>query len=204
MTTPATIIICRADEVVANVAKLKPVAVLSIEHPEAKPEQTGSAPRLTDGTPQMILNFFDYPFENGPGGPDIEQVEQGLAFIMDSLAKAKGGNVIIHCALGKSRSVGMALGVLSQLYPRESEAALIKRLVAIRPEAAPNILVVEMVDKLTGRKGKLLQAVLDDPKITAARETAAASRAAWIKKNGFEDKVAQGKTAKDKPKGNTP
>lgn len=184
--------ICRADELLDKVAKLKPAVVLSIEHPGATPDQSNYSPRLTDGTPQMIMQFFDYPFENGPGGPDIEQVEQGLAFVMERITK---GPAVIHCTVGRSRSVAMALGVLSALYPRESEKALIKKLIEIRPIAAPNILVVEMVDKLTGRNGKLLQAVLDDKKLTAAREAAAIEREKWIKK--YEE-------AQKKPKGNTP
>ena len=180
MTTPGKITVCRADELVAKVAKLKPAAVLSIEGPEARPEDASYSPRLTDGTPQMILGFFDYPDVNGPGGPEIEQVEAGLAFIMERITK---GDVIIHCTLGKSRSAAMALGVLSQLHPHDTEAELLKKLLAIRPIAAPNIIVVGMVDELTGRGGKLVKAVLDHPGLTAAREAAIASRAEYIKKH---------------------
>jgi predicted protein tyrosine phosphatase len=173
------ITICRADELVDKVAALKPSAVLSIEHPDVKPDESGYAPRLTDGTPQMILNFWDSEIPV-PNGPDIEQVEQGMAFIMEHVTK---GDVIIHCRAGKARSVAIALGVLSQLYPHENEAALVKKLIALRPQAAPNILVVEMVDKLTGRNGKLLQAVLDNSQITAARIESNIRRDNWHKQN---------------------
>src|SRR5665213_907458 len=79
------ILICQADEVVKKVAELKPAAVLSIEHPGVKQGEAGFAPRLTDGTPQMILCFWDaeQPLERGP---DIEQVEQGLAFAMEPVS----------------------------------------------------------------------------------------------------------------------
>ena len=198
------IIICRADELVDKVAKLKPAAVLSIEGPEARPDDASYAPRLKDvlphsaasDTPQMILKFFDYPEENGPGGPDIEQVEAGLAFIMERITK---GDVIIHCTLGKSRSAAIALGVLSQLHPHATEAELLEKLLAIRPIAAPNIIVVGMVDELTGRGGRLVKAVLDHPGLTAAREAAIASRAEYIKKHPIRINPPQ-----NKPKNNAP
>jgi predicted protein tyrosine phosphatase len=177
--TTSALIICRADEVEGKVAASKPAAVLSIEHPGVKQGEKGYAPRLTDGTPQLLLTFWDVEMEI-KDGPDLAQVEQGLAFAMEHIRK---GDVIIHCHAGKARSTGLALGVLSQLYPRENEEALLKRLLAIRPEAAPNIAVVEMVDRLTGRGGKLLQAVKDHPQITAARAEADIGREHWRKNN---------------------
>src|SRR3954463_15443362 len=137
------IIICRADELEETVKSAKPAAVLSIEHPDATLGK-GAAPRLTDGTPQKILTFWDseHPVTDGP---DIEQIEQGVAFVMEKITK---GDVIIHCHAGKSRSTAVALGVLAQLHPHMDEKALIDKLLQIRPQAAPNILVVEMVDKL--------------------------------------------------------
>ena len=49
-------------------------------------------------------------------------------------------------------------------------------LLDMRPQAAPNILVVEMVDELTGRNGKLLQATLDHPIIAEQRAQAESNR----------------------------
>ena len=181
MTTAGKIIICRADELVVKVAKVKPAAVLSIEHPGVTPKEPGYAPRLTCGTPQMILTFWDTEMENIPGGPDAEQVEQGMAFIMQHITK--GHDVIIHCHAGKARSVAIALGILSQIHPHKDEAALVKQLIEIRPEAAPNIIVVGMVDEMTGRNGKLLQAVKDHPQLSATRANAELLREEWRKKN---------------------
>ena len=172
------LIVCRADELLQKTAALKPAAVLSIEHPGTT-EGHGAAPRLTDGTPQMILSFWDAE-QAVAAGPDLAQVEQGLAFVMEHI---KQGDVIIHCNRGKSRSTAMALGVLALLNPHMDESKLIDKLLAIRPEAAPNIIVVAMVDQLTGRGGKLLQAVHDSAPLTAARVQAEASRKRWFEKN---------------------
>jgi predicted protein tyrosine phosphatase len=169
------IIVSRADEVGQIMKKKKVAAVLSIEHPGVRPQQKGYAPRIT-GVPQKILCFWDSE-QVVHQGPDILQVEQGLAFIMENIAK---GDVIIHCQAGKARSTAMALGALSILYPNEDEKSLIDRLLKIRPQSAPNIIVVEMVDKLTGRNGKLLQAVKDHPILEAQRISAEKGRQEWL------------------------
>ena len=44
-------------------------------------------------------------------------------------------------------------------------------------------LIVEMVDLLTGREGKLLAAVLNHPQITAQRAQAEANRQSLLKDN---------------------
>lgn len=173
------ITICRADELVGKVVAIKPAAVLSIEHPGVKKGERGYAPRLNNGVPQLILTFWDSE-QAVPDGPDLKQVKQGLEFVLEHLQK---GDVIIHCNSGKARSTALALGVLAQLHPQESEKALVEKVLALRPIAAPNIIVVALVDKLTGRNGKLLQAVNDNPAITARRAEAEISRDNWRKRN---------------------
>lgn len=172
------IIICRADEA-AETAKTQGVAaVLSIEHPAAL-DGKGRAPRLDAPPAQRILCFWDSE-QQVEDGPDLEQVEQGLAFVMEHLAR---GDVIIHCAAGVARSTALALGALSLLYPHENEAALVQKLLEIRPIAAPNILVVGFVDELTGRGGRLLKAVQDHAGIAQRRRDAEESRLRWLDKN---------------------
>lgn len=172
-------IICRADQVVKKTRELQPAAVLSIEHPGAQQGEHGAVPRLTDGTPQKILSFWDS--EHGAqAGPDIEQVEAGMLFIFENLKK---GDVIVHCHAGVSRSTGVALGVLSMMYPREEEKKLVEMLLDIRPTAGPNIIVVEHADVLTGRGGKLLAAVKENETITVKRQKAEMGRAGWLARN---------------------
>ena len=172
------IIITRMDEVLKTLEVEKNiVAVLSIEHPGSSENGKG-APRLS-GMTQEILNFWDSetPVKDGP---DIAQVEKGIAF---SLSWLPEGDVIIHCHAGKSRSVGIALGVLAFQNPDKSENDLIDMLLEIRPIAAPNIIVVEMVDQLAGRGGKLLQAVKDHPVLTEQRLKTEENRKAALARN---------------------
>ncbi len=175
-----TVIVCRADELLSTVGRKRPAAVLSIEHPGVAANERGYAPRLTDGTPQMVLTFWDTEEKAAEGGPDIAQVEQGLAFVMEHIGK---GDVVIHCNGGIARSTAMALGVLSLLHPLKPEKELIDMLLKIRPIAAPNIIVVEMVDALTGRNGKLLQAFSADTRMIEARKQAEISRQNWARRN---------------------
>ena len=167
------ILVTRFDEVIKTIASHPVVAVLSIEHPDVAEGMSGYAPRLTDDIiAQKILTFWDAEITVNRG-PDMAQVEEGLLFALEHATK---GDVIIHCKAGRSRSTALALGVLSALHPHESEGLLIDRLLAIRKEAAPNIIVVDFVDKLTGRGGKLLQAVKDHAGLTAARALAEKDR----------------------------
>lgn len=172
----ARIVITRADETVKTLAEADIVAVLSIEHPGVKPGDKGSAPRIGEHgfshVPQKILAFWDSE-QAVNNGPNIAQVEEGLDFVM---AHLESGTVLIHCHAGKSRSVAIALGALALSHPDKDETELLALLLEIRPVAAPNILIVEMVDKIAGRDGKLLQAVLDHPKITEQRAAAEKNR----------------------------
>jgi predicted protein tyrosine phosphatase len=173
------IIICRADQVVKKTRELKPAAVLSIEHPDVRPGEHGYVPRLDDATPQKILSFWDS--EHGAQkGPDLEQVEAGMLYVFEHLKK---GDVIVHCHAGVSRSTGLALGVLSMIHPNIDENKLVDMLLEIRPQSGPNIIVVDHADRLTGRGGKLLQAVKDNETITIKREKAELGRKGWLQRN---------------------
>lgn len=173
------IIITRADEMVRTLdtaandnSAAKVVAVLSIEHPGVQPGAKGSAPRLDETphahVPQLILSFWDSE-QVVHQGPDLPQIEAGLAFVMEHLEKNEDGAVLIHCHAGKSRSVALALGALSLLHPEKPEMEILDILLEIRPIAAPNIIMVEMLDALTGREGRLIKAVLEHPVIDAQR-----------------------------------
>lgn len=195
------IIICRASEVLKKVDEEPVKAVLSIEHPGAALDKNGSAPLLAEnGRPdiaQKVLVFWDSEQEV-KDGPDKKQVKQGLEFVMDHVG---AGSVIIHCHAGKARSTALALGVLSLLYPDEDETRLLDMLLDMRPQAAPNILVVEMVDELTGRNGKLLQATIDHPVIAAQRAQAESNRQDILRERPeFYERMFPEKAVKPSPK----
>lgn len=167
-----------ARDVVASLPVFLPSAVLSIEHPGAEDLESGRAPRLARVS-QLIQCYWDTETPH-PQGPTPETVAEGLAFLKERGAK---GPVIIHCRQGKARSTAMALAFLAASDPSASADDCVARLKAIRPQAAPNILVVRHADTVLGLNGALERAVLADPVLDAARARANASRAHYLEKN---------------------
>ena len=89
--------------------------------------------------------------------PQRENVEAILAFGRDVGDDLR--HLLIHCHAGISRSTAAMLMILAQAFPRESEHAIVDRLVRIRPQAWPNSLMIEYADDLLGREGRLMAAV---------------------------------------------
>ena len=72
-----------------------------------------------------------------------------------------GGDILIHCNRGVSRSTAAAFIILCMMEPETAEAALMKRLRAAAPHADPCPLLVNYADDLLGRDGRMTDA-LDD------------------------------------------
>jgi predicted protein tyrosine phosphatase len=106
---------------------------------------------------RATLRFHD-AIEPAPGVvlPERADVEAILAFAGDA---GDVSHLLIHCHAGISRSTAAMLMILAQAYPRESEAAAVERLLAIRPQAWPNSRMVAFADELLGRDGRLKAAL---------------------------------------------
>lgn len=159
--------ICRAREVVDLIAEHPVTAVLSIEHPGAL-DGKGAAPRLMDMS-QKILSFWDIEEQGAVDGPDAGHVREALDF----LDAHRGQEVIVHCHAGKSRSVAL---VLAWLAKENGIEAAIDQIKHIRPQAAPNIALIEIADDMLGFRGALAAAVRSDPVFTENRARTAQRR----------------------------
>ena len=94
--------------------------------------------------------------------PRVEHVQQLLAFGRDLLAEPPGSaNLLVHCHMGISRSTAAMLLTIAQALPDASAKTLADTILAIRPQAWPNLLITEMGDEELGRGGKLVEAVAD-------------------------------------------
>ncbi len=190
------IVICAFNEVEQIVADQRIGAVLSFEHPGVCKGERGHAPRIAH-IPQHIITCWDTEDKSIPQGPEATAISDGLNFALNAVRHSP---LLIHCNAGRARSTAMALGVLSALYPQKNEASLIDMLYTIRPIAAPNIIIVEMVDLLTAREGRLHQAILNDDRAEHNRIESERRRIAWIKRNPamarmmFPEKLTQGPT----------
>src|ERR1700722_2089311 len=106
---------------------------------------------------------FNDAIEPGPGIelPQVRHVEEILAFgsaFQRDLAARREAHLLIHCHAGISRSTAAMTALLMQADPEETEERIFERLVAIRPKAWPNSLMIGFADDLLGRGGQLTAA----------------------------------------------
>jgi predicted protein tyrosine phosphatase len=67
--------------------------------------------------------------------------------------------LLIHCWAGISRSTASAYIAMCMLKPEVGEFTLAKQLREASPSATPNRLITAKVDKILGRKGRMLNAI---------------------------------------------
>jgi len=111
-----------------------------------------------------IEMHFNDAIEPGPGIelPQAQHVEEILAFgntFQRDLAARREAHLLIHCHAGISRSTAAMTALLMQADPEETEERIFERLVAIRPKAWPNSLMIGFADDLLGRGGRLTAAL---------------------------------------------
>jgi predicted protein tyrosine phosphatase len=109
---------------------------------------------------RLDLRFHD-AIEEAPDVilPERRDVETILGFgarLAADHADRGDSHVLIHCHAGVSRSTAAMLSLITQAHPAEDEETLIARLVAIRPQAWPNLRMVGFADDLLGRDGRLV------------------------------------------------
>lgn len=146
--------ICGIEELPSH-AERKVTHILSVLDPE-----TPDPEAFRDFAPheRTILRFHDI-IEDLPGMemPRRDHVEKVLAF-GDELAKScdlrEDGHLLVHCHMGVSRSTASMVMLMAQAQPEISEDDLFERLVAIRPQAWPNSVMVDYADEILCRDGR--------------------------------------------------
>jgi predicted protein tyrosine phosphatase len=106
---------------------------------------------------RVTLRFHD-AIEPDPGvvlprKPDVDAI---LAFGRDA---GDVRHLLIHCHAGLSRSTAAMLMILAQAHPHETEDAVVRRLLQIRPQAWPNSRMIGFADERLGRGGRLSAAI---------------------------------------------
>lgn len=91
--------------------------------------------------------------------PQPEHVAQLLEFGRDMLSEpASGAHLLVHCHAGVSRSTASMLLMVAQAQPTEGELLIAQEILRIRPQAWPNLRIVEFGDTQLRRGGKLVKA----------------------------------------------
>ncbi|MGM0585031.1 MAG: hypothetical protein ACQEUZ_10315 [Pseudomonadota bacterium] len=123
-----------------------------------------AVPQRTD-MPHLVLSAWDIEEEEEADAPAIGHVREGLDF-----ARRHEGRLLVNCVAGVSRSTALALGVLCDRLGPGREGEALELLLAVRPQAVPNLLIVRHADALLDRGGRMVEAVLSDPGLLDRRE----------------------------------
>lgn len=94
--------------------------------------------------------------------PGREHVARLLAFGRDLMAwpvSASEAHLLVHCHAGVSRSTASMALILAQARPGRPAQAVVEEVRRIRPQAWPNLRIIELGDALLGRNGQIIAAV---------------------------------------------
>jgi predicted protein tyrosine phosphatase len=110
---------------------------------------------------RLDLRFHDIiDVMEGARVPGADEVGQILSFGRDMLtAERVQPHLLIHCQMGVSRSTAAAALLLAQAHPEFSGVDIVDHVVRQRPQAWPNLRIVEIGDNKLGRNGELVTAV---------------------------------------------
>jgi predicted protein tyrosine phosphatase len=163
--TPYPITICSVDELPDHAAR-GVSHVLSILDPGMPdPDAFGSFGEHV----RLDLRFEDVidPYESRIV-PTRESVAAILAFGRDIAADESAAHLLVHCQMGVSRSTAATLLLMAQARPDVPAEAILAEIRRIRPQAWPNLLMVELGDPMLGRDGSLVRATHEHYRLRAA------------------------------------
>ncbi len=140
--------------------------VLSIMDPELAPPPVFGA----FGEHVRLDLRFDDIIEVLPGkqAPQRDHVQSILAFGRELTAEADGAHLLVHCHAGVSRSTAAMALILAQARPDRGPAEAMAEVARIRPQAWPNLRIIEMGDALLGLRGQLVTAAYERYRQVAA------------------------------------
>jgi predicted protein tyrosine phosphatase len=154
---PFRISVCGIEELAGH-CEARVSHVLSILDPDwPVPEAFGAFGEHA----KLELRFHDVIEEGIPGHlpPREEHVAELLAFGRDLMAEAPPeAHLLVHCHAGVSRSTASMALLLAQTLPEAGADRVFGEILRIRPQAWPNLRIVEMGDALLGRGGALVEA----------------------------------------------
>jgi len=107
------------------------------------------------------LRFHDViaPVSSATILPSEEHVAQLLEFGREVVAAGPDAHLLIHCHAGISRSTASAALLLAQAYPARSPDEIFAEIGRLRPQAWPNLLLLELGEAALGRHGEIVPAV---------------------------------------------
>lgn len=156
MPLPFRITVCGLDEL-AGYGDARVSHVLSILDPDwPAPEAL-----VAFGAHEKLELRFHDVIERLPGAvvPNRSHIEQLLAF-GQALGRepARDAHLLVHCHAGVSRSSASMALLIAQAMPDRPAEAIFADILKVRPQIWPNLRIVEMGDRMLGRRGALVAA----------------------------------------------
>jgi predicted protein tyrosine phosphatase len=112
--------------------------------------------RLPYHTRLHVAYFHDTSSEEpGRRAPVEDDLRQILGFAANLKPEA---SVLIHCWAGISRSTAVAFAILCQSTGPGHETDCLESVLAVRPQAFPNALIVALADRILERQGAMQRA----------------------------------------------
>jgi predicted protein tyrosine phosphatase len=103
--------------------------------------------------------------------PAAEDVEQILALGSElALSRPSYTHLLIHCHAGFSRSPAALALLVAQTDPSLAAEAIAAEVLRIRPNAWPNLRIIELGDKLLDRGGQVMEAAARIYRIRLAQD----------------------------------
>jgi predicted protein tyrosine phosphatase len=108
---------------------------------------------------KLELRFHDVIDVQGAGtvAPQPEHVTEILSFGRRlSAPPGQDAHLLVHCHAGVSRSTAAMTLILAQALPEVSANRIFGEVLGIRPQAWPNLRILELGDAMLGRQGELV------------------------------------------------
>jgi predicted protein tyrosine phosphatase len=106
-------------------------------------------------TSQTVIQFDDTDLTEGRGKA---ATKEEVKFLLMMGRKHETSKLLVHCHQGQSRSAAVALGIIADRLGRGAEQRAVSALLAIRPTAVCNSLILSHADTLLCRTGELVKA----------------------------------------------
>lgn len=110
---------------------------------------------LPGKTTQTVVQFDDTDLTEGRGKA---ATKDEVRFLLMKGREHTASKLLVHCHQGQSRSAAVALGIIADRLGKGFERDAVTALLAIRPTAVCNSLVLSHADSLLGRDGELVKA----------------------------------------------
>jgi predicted protein tyrosine phosphatase len=154
---PFRISVCGIEELASH-CEIGVSHVLSILDPDwPVPEAFGTFRKHA----KLELRFHDVIEAQTAGTivPQPEHVADILGFGRRLIAEQEAdAHLLVHCHAGVSRSTAAVALILAQTLPEVSANRIFGEVLRIRPQAWPNVRILEFGDAMLGRRGELLAA----------------------------------------------